>query len=215
MVLPELPRHALGWVDASAHWIALGESSVESLRTWLAADRPAVAARFQGDEPPGFLRLGVALPPSTGKQRLSFAAPRSAIKRTRSALSLREIADSCPADWQGDVRDLLTMASALTLDPRVYGSFAWQALTGDRYVGPESDIDLAWHPRSGAQLHALTAALLHWERSTGRRADGEVVLPGGDAVCWRELASQCTRVLVKSHASIVLRTRSDCLAALA
>jgi phosphoribosyl-dephospho-CoA transferase len=188
---------------------------VERVRAWLEAGRPAVAARLQGDEPPGFLRFGIALPLSAGKQRLSFAAPRSAIKHSRGSLELREIVDRCPRSWQDDLRGLLADASAIALEPHVYGSFAWQALTGDRYVGPASDIDLVWRPRSTGQLDALTAALLRWERSSGRRADGEVVLSSGDAVCWRELSSETTRVLVKSASSVALRARSDCLAALA
>ena len=212
---PELPRHSLVWIDAAAHWIALCKTPVARLRAWLEADRPAVAARLQGDEPASFVRLGIALPPSMGKQRLSFAAPRSAIKHVRGTLLLREIVDAFPASWLDDVRSLLAIASAIALEPRVYGSFAWQALTGDRYVGPTSDIDLVWRPCSTGQLDALTAALLRWERSTGRRADGEVVLPSGDAVCWRELSSESSRVLVKSASSVALRARSDCLATLA
>jgi phosphoribosyl-dephospho-CoA transferase len=214
-VLPELPRHTLVWIDASAPWVALGGAPREHLRAWLDTGRPAVAARLLGDEPAGFVRLGVALPPSTGKQRLGFAVPRSAIKRVRDALTLREIADASPVEWQDAVRGLLDIASAISLEPRVYGSFAWQALTRERYVGPASDIDLAWRPRSAAQLDALTAGLVRWERSTGRRADGEVVLPSGDAVCWRELAGERARILVKSRSSVALRERSDFLAALA
>ena len=211
-VSPELRRHTLVWVDASARWAALGDTPVESLRAWLEADRPAVAARLQGDEPTGFLRLGIALP---GKRRLALAAPRTAIKQVRDALVLREIVDWCPVSWQGDIRGLLAIASQIALEPRVYGSFAWQALTGDIYVGPTSDIDLLWRPRSAPQFHALTAALFCWERSTGRRADGEVVLSSGDAVCWRELSSESMRVLVKSGSSVALRARSDCVAAIA
>ena len=214
-VSPELPRHTFVCVDVASRWIPLGDTPVERLRTWLEADRPAVAARLQGDEPSGFLRLGVALPLSTGKQRLSFAAPRSAIKHVRGTLTLSEIVDACPASWQRDVRSLLAIAHAIALEARVYGSFAWQALTGDLYVSPASDIDLVWRPCSTGQFDALTDALLRWERSTSRRADGEVVLPSGDAVCWRELSSESTRVLVKSGSSVALRARSDCLAALA
>jgi phosphoribosyl-dephospho-CoA transferase len=138
-----------------------------------------------------------------------------AITHVRDALTLREVVESCPIEWQDAARDLAAISTAIALEPRVYGSFAWQALTGDCYVAPTSDIDLAWRPRSAGQHEALTAALLRWELSTGRRADGEVLLPGGEAVCWRELANESARILFKSGSSVALRARADFLAALA
>ena len=110
---------------------------------------------------------------------------------------------------------LAALARAIAVDPGVYGSFAWQALTGERYLAPGSDIDLLWRPRDTAQLDSLIAALIEWEQETGRRADGEVLLANGDAVCWRELASGSARVLVKSDAAVALRERADFLAACA
>jgi len=174
-----------------------------------------VVARRQGDEPDDCLRLGVALPASEGKRRLCLAAPRSSIQSHRGPLSLREVIDAGPGDWNDALHRLAEAADAIALEPGVYGSFAWQVLTGQGYLTSSSDIDLLWRPRSAAQLDALTGLLFRWERETGRRADGEVLLPDGDAACWRELRRESPRVLVKSHASVALRARSDLLNAFA
>ena len=215
-MLPDLPRHTLVWLRPDASWVALCGSSERRLRAWLDARLPAVVARRQGDEPdPDWVRLGVALPPSEGKTRLNLAAPLSSIECQRGPLSLREVIESCPGNWRDALRHLIVITKAIQLEPRVYGSFAWQALTGERYLAPSSDIDLLWRPRDAAQLDTLIAALIQWEQVTGRRADGEVLLSNRDAVCWRELASGSSRILVKSDASVALRERSDFLAAFA
>ena len=94
----------------------------------------------------------------------------------------------------------------------MYGSFAWQALTRERYVDGNSDIDLLWRPQREAEIAALIATLTEWERLVRRRADGEVLLPNGDAVCWRELAGESKHVLVKSQSAVALHGRAEVLA---
>src|SRR5438046_7479897 len=108
MVPADLPRHTLVWLNPGAPWVALADSSMCRLQAWLGAGRPAVVARRQGDEPAGFLRLGVALPPSEGKQRLSLVAHPSSISHLRDALSLAEIDRSSPAAWHDALRLLIS-----------------------------------------------------------------------------------------------------------
>jgi phosphoribosyl-dephospho-CoA transferase len=83
----------------------------------------------------------------------------------------------------------------------VFGSLAWQALSGLPYLTPQSDIDLLWHPQSNAQLQQGIALLARWEQTSGLRADGEVLFGAGSAVSWREWATSKSgngqRVLVK------------------
>ena len=66
----------------------------------------------------------------------------------------------------------------IDLELRVFGSLAWQALSGLQYLTPQSDIDLLWHPLSNAQLQQGIALLARWEQDHGLRADGEVLFGG-------------------------------------
>ncbi len=170
-----------------------------------------MVARLQGDEPPGHWRLGVPLPPAEDKRRLGLTAPPSDVLDWRPALHLHEVVTAAPADWHVSLRDLLRRARVLGLEPRVFGSFSWQAMTGLPYVTTDSDLDLAWQPDRDAQLNALLTTLQDWETEHGRRVDGEVLLPDGGGVCWRELAGNTDSVLVKSASAAVLQARDDIL----
>ncbi len=214
MAVPEaLPRHALLRLAPDADWRALDPAASGRLRAWLAAGFPAVLARCQGDEPSGWLRLGVPLPPAEGKRRLTLLTPRAAIADWRPPLSLRAALPTAPKAWTPALARMRALAEALGLEPAVFGAFAWQALTGLEYVHAGSDLDLAWRPRAREELWALLVALPEWEAATGRRTDGELLLPDGAGVCWRELASGAARVLVKAPAAVELRSRREVLAA--
>jgi phosphoribosyl-dephospho-CoA transferase len=208
----DLPRHTLVWLKRRSAWMPLSGSPSSLLGEWFRARRPAVIARRQGDEPAGWLRLGIALPPSRGKLRLSLAVHPLSIEQVRAPLALTDVIGCCPPEWMAPLQSLRATACDVGLAPGVYGSFAWQALTRERYVGPGSDIDLVWHPRDATQLAALLGMLAHWEESVRRRADGEIVMPNGDAVCWRELAGDSRRLLVKSASAVALHPQKEVLA---
>lgn len=151
-------------------------------------ERPAVVARLQGGEPEGWLRLGVPLPPAEGKQRLALVAPVDAVHARCEPVTLDDARAGAPTDWHAPLDALSRIADDVSLTPSVFGAFAWQAITGEAYVHEHSDIDLLWRPRHRGQLPALFEALAHWERDTGRRADGELLWPDGSGTNWRELA---------------------------
>ena len=84
----------------------------------------------------------------------------------------------------------------------MYGSYGWQALTGETYVHAASDIDLQIQV-PGFQAARQALPLLQQARLPGR-LDGEFAFPAGHAIAWRELdhllqaAQPATQVLVKS-----------------
>lgn len=204
-------RHALIQLYPEATWRPVEPSFRLRLAAWFAADRPAVMARLQGEEPSGYWRLGVPLPPDEGKRRLALIVAPTAIKTWHLAIYLRDVLASAPTYWVLAIQILLKQSQALNMEPRVYGSFAWQTLTGLSYVTPESDLDLIWEPRNRKQLELLFEMLQSWEDATGLRADGEVQLPDCSAICWRELASQSKKVLVKTIDSVILQQRQIAL----
>ena len=70
---------------------------------------------------------------------------------------------------------------------------------------PDSDIDLLWTAGSLDDVARGLAMLGAWEAQHALRADGELLLPDGDAVAWRELTRPVDRVLVKHQDRVSLQ----------
>jgi phosphoribosyl-dephospho-CoA transferase len=192
----------------------------EQVAAWLAADRPLVVARQPcGDVLSDTIAVGLALPPAQGKRRIALAVTSNAISRYTQPLLLADVIAHAPAGWRPALAELDVAASEIELELRVFGSLAWQALSGLPYVTPQSDIDLLWHPLSNSQLQQGIALLARWEQSSGLRADGEVLFGGSSAVSWREWATLKSgddqRVLVKRVSSAELVDTRELLELLA
>ena len=131
----------------------------------------------------------------------------SDVQRRTRALPLVGALDAVPAAWRDGLAALEREAAGAGLGLAVYGSVALAALTGQRYVRPESDIDLLLRPLGRAQLMAGLDLLAAHARQLP--LDGEVVFPDGRAVAWKELraafdSAPGTRVLAKSLERVAL-----------
>jgi phosphoribosyl-dephospho-CoA transferase len=187
---------------------------------WLAADRPLVVARQPDNMAPDTISVGLALPPVQGKRRIALSVTAAHdIARYTPPLLLADALAHAPAEWRPALAELDDAAMDMELELRVFGSLAWQALSGMQYLTPQSDIDLLWHPRSRAQLQQGIALLARWEQDRGLRADGEVLFGGSSAVSWREWATLKSgddqRVLVKRASSAELVAARELLELLA
>jgi len=187
---------------------------------WLAADRPLVVARQPcGTALSGSISVGLALPPAQGKRRIGLIVAMQDIVRHTPPLRLADAIAHAPAEWQPALAELEAVAIRNDLELRVFGSLAWQALSGLNYMTPQSDIDLLWHPLSHMQLQQGIALLARWEQDHGLRADGEVLFGINSAVSWREWAALKSgdnqRVLVKRASSAELVDARELLEMLA
>ena len=210
-------RHDLVWLTtagAEAATTALPPADQVLVKTWLAIDRPLIRTRLRPGDPSGWLSLGLPLPPSQGKRRLALCVPPEGVDRTSPPPRLAAVVDSAPSHWQGWLTRLEQEAVSAQIVLRVFGSLAWQYLTGETYLSEGSDIDLLWSSKDPIQLRTGLDLLQSWERESGLRADGEVLLPTG-AVAWRELADSPTRVLVKDERTVTLQPLSVIRASLA
>jgi phosphoribosyl-dephospho-CoA transferase len=211
------PPHTFVSVDANAlrrHWPnGPDRYSTPLALAWFSQQRPAICTRSHGELPRGFIAAGIATPPEHGKRRIALTLPRSAACERRAPPTLREVA-ATSLTHQAALSDLATRADAANLQMSVFGSFAWQHVTGLTYVTEHSDLDLLWRPRSARELQSAIELLARWESQFGLRADGEAVFPGGQAVNWREWAQPSATILVKSITGARLLGRAACLAAL-
>lgn len=206
-----LRRHSLVWVTP-AGWRALEARETawaEELAAWARAGRPLVARRHDADAPSNEVCLGLPLPPhpTLGKRRIALRVPASALERIDEALALDAVCATVPEAWRLPLANLQSEAAAAGIGLRVFGSAAWQALTGLDYLSETSDIDLLFAPGNAAALRQGLALLAAHARALP--LDGEILFPSGRAVSWKEwfLADTCaagTRVLVKHEHGVAL-----------
>jgi phosphoribosyl-dephospho-CoA transferase len=206
-------RHTLVWIRPERCTLIVAQISDDAARaqveTWLAADRPLVVARQPCDGTlTESIAVGLALPPAQDKRRIALGVTSQDVSRYSQPLRLADALNHAPQEWQSALCELDAAAKDIDLEMRVFGSLAWQALSGLQYLTPQSDIDLLLHPQTNQQLQQGIALLARWELSSGLRADGEVLFGEGSAVSWREWAKLESggdrRVLVKRQRSAEL-----------
>ncbi|UXN58477.1 malonate decarboxylase holo-[acyl-carrier-protein] synthase [Phyllobacterium zundukense] len=173
-----------------AHWVEKG---------WPLIGRRAVPGEARG------IPLGLPLPPSAGKRRLSFVLQPEEIVSTAPPPALGLVVSAAPRAWRCILERVVAVASQHSLEPRVFGSLAWRALTGLPYVTDTSDLDLLLHIHRSTDILRLVADLAAIQAAAPMRLDGELVREDGAAVNWRELSGGARAVLVKTHDEIALR----------
>jgi phosphoribosyl-dephospho-CoA transferase len=215
---PALPaRHDLvwlapGWEGALA--APLAADARAAARAWADAGRPAVAARRAGAAPRA-VALGIALPPGGALRRIALSVERGALARVSPPVALGAALASAPAPWRLPLAALAREAAAAGLVLRVYGSLSWQHLSGATYLTPASDVDLLVRARDAGELRRALDLLRGRAHGGDPRLDGEILLPGGRGVAWRELAGAPERILVKSAEAVALERTRAVLGALA
>jgi phosphoribosyl-dephospho-CoA transferase len=203
VVAPALCRHDLVWVSAEAWRTALallepGESRLPGVvHDWVLNGRPLIARRATLDDHRG-VALGLPLPPAHGKQRLSFDFSAAEIVSRKDPPLLAEVIPAAPGHWQASLEQIVELAATHQVTVRVFGSLAWQHLTGLPYLSDRSDADLLFSFPGASTYQGFSAALLGVERTAPMRLDGEWIRSDGAAVNWRELHAEPSEILIKT-----------------
>ncbi|PPQ21274.1 malonate decarboxylase holo-[acyl-carrier-protein] synthase [Bradyrhizobium sp. AC87j1] len=184
----------LGCDPLVAHWAELG---------WPTIRRRALPCETAG------LALGLPLPPSAGKKRLAFLAGLDDIVAVARPPSLKKARASAPPHWRMTLDHLDELALRHSAHARVFGSLAWETLTGLDYVTAGSDLDLLLETSPETDLDRLVADLAAIESQAPMRLDGELMRAEGAAVNWREFQAGASEILVKSIEGVTLRDRGD------
>ena len=191
-----------GWADQVRS--PPGPDVVTQVTAWREQGRPFAVARQEPEDADDTLRLGLTLP---GRRHLSLHVALSAVERHLPPPTVQEVRASAPAAWGPALDDVIALGSALDLTVGVFGSLAWQHRSGVPYVRPLSDVDLLFAPARWSDVERLLFGLeAVSRRHSVVRLDGEVLLPDGGAVSWRELALEPERIWVNGPRGASPRT---------
>ena len=160
-------------------------AGVPHLAVWVGAGRPLIVRRRVPGEGAGTVPLGLPLPPADGKRRIGLALPAERLTRLDSP-SLAEVAPHAPPAWHGTIAAVVALGDRYGVTPRPFGGLLWQAVTGLTYLSPASDLDLLW-PCPGPVPAGLLDRLAAIADNAPMRLDGEILLPDGTGLHWREL----------------------------
>jgi phosphoribosyl-dephospho-CoA transferase len=188
----------------------------QAARDWIDQGRPLVAARQSGDDQ-GVL-LGLSLPLKHDRKRLTIHVEPSAISKVRPPLGIRQCLTGQP---ESVAKVLLTLDEQISLSGArlaIFGSLAWEALSGEAYRHADSDFDVICDVSDLGQLDAALAALAQARKHLPCRLDGELRFPDGNAVAWLELSeagrTSGKTVLVKGEKNVELMPVEQLLASL-
>lgn len=211
-------RHSRVWLDAALDAAEIGNCpdarSVQAVLDWIRAGRPLIGrTRASSDQLDG-MPLGLALPATAGlRVRIACCVPMTAVRRVASPLLLSEALPVLPMPMQAAGRELVKHAALMGMPLGVYGSAFWHHTAGDGYLHADSDLDLLAVPRDEPQARQWLVQLTRIEAHVPLRLDGEIRLPDGATINWRELAGDASRLLVRTDAGPALRSRAEVWAA--
>ncbi len=182
-------------------------------RQWIDQGRPLVAARQSIAD--GRLLLGLSLPLTHDRKRLSIYVDRSCVAAVCTPLAAGQCLCRLPAAAADVLRQLEDEIRGCGARLGIYGSLAWEVVSGEAYRHAGSDIDVICDVDDRRQYEIALAALTLAQSRLACRLDGELRLPDGKAVAWPELAqADCSagkKVLVKGEATPALMPLSEFL----
>jgi phosphoribosyl-dephospho-CoA transferase len=209
----QLHRHDLLRAHPSA-WEAMLQrrpdlAQMPLVADWARLERPVIVRRRMAGDATDGIPAALPLPPRYGKQRLAFSFASSDDVVTLPPVPLREAARAAPLTWHPLIDSMLELGDASGIEPRVFGGLLWQHATALPYLSPQSDLDLLWSVSDERAATSLAAELLRLEQNGPVRLDGELTLPDGTAVNWRELSRGSSHLLVKTMDGVEIRARAE------
>ena len=210
-------RHRQIWIrpeDAGEVFFERDESGekLNYLVSWIHQNKPLVG-RASGQanlaskdlRPIGLLLF--ELPKS--KQRLHLLVKNTVIDKVEQPLLLSSVLAYLPLQHRLCAIHLLDLLQGVEVEIRVFGSAFWSHAQKSTCMTDESDLDLIIQTHGHNSIEKTFAALVKCSNLYAIRLDGELELPNGNTVAWRELLIRPERILVKSDHGPALRNCSE------
>jgi phosphoribosyl-dephospho-CoA transferase len=182
---------------------------------WADCGWPVIVRRWMDDDLlPHVAPVGIPLPPSAGKRRISLLVPEEAVLARSPPPSLWDVKGIADGSWQPTIDALLALGTRHDVIPTAFGSLLWQCKTGLPYLSRRSDLDVLWPVKPNHEIDSMLASIADIEKRAPMRIDGEIVFPDGSAVNWREFHIALNKndppeVLTKSMAGVRLVNVGD------
>jgi phosphoribosyl-dephospho-CoA transferase len=182
------------------------------LQDWATLSRPLIVRRRGPLDGDGVL-LGLPLPPSAGKRRIAVEMRAGDVASVNPLPSVSEVLGTAPVPWQPCLQELMDLSRAYGVRGGVFGSLGWQWLTGLTYLGPHSDVDIAWTLPQPDRLERFLDDLADVDARAPVRLDGELVRGDGAGANWRELHAGGAELALKTASQALLYRRADFIGA--
>lgn len=210
-------RHQLIRLSRGAWRRILGsctdDADIDALQAWARHDWPVIVRRPAPGDPAG-VPVGLPLTPARGKRRIALLVSPTDIASTAALPTFADVAAAAPASWRPCLTILDDLMAIYTIEAGVFGSLAWQHLTGEAYLSASSDLDVAWSFPARRQLANFLDDLADIEACAPMRIDGELVRTDGAGVNWRELWSDHPELAIKTTSAVNLQSRATFMALL-
>lgn len=179
------------------------------MRQWIAEGKAFVNPRQDTRSPN--IQLGLAFIQDGVKHRASLQAKCEDILRGNPPHELSDCLDMFPKEEAIVLRQLIEKLELKGLPLYVFGSVAWERISGTSYRTDKSDLDLICDVATLQDLRFVTNAFVEAERALPFCIDGELRFPNDDCVNWLEGLSALdhldgTEVLVKGEAGVYMGT---------
>lgn len=167
---------------------------------WAEQDFPLIVGRQSTEQGPlQALRLGLPAPARFHHRKESLYAPVDQLSHGEPLPALQTLAaslvDSALLEFAQGLHHLDAPA-------HVYGSLAWELITGEAYRKPDSDLDVLIQVEDIAHADQVVDLLEDVQDFLPFRLDGELEFPGHLQMAWREWKAlregRTERILVKS-----------------
>jgi phosphoribosyl-dephospho-CoA transferase len=205
-----LRRHTLVWLSQAPE----AETDDDRARAagWQAARRPFIVTRRRGEGHAiglGFCTTDERHPGLRPRRVAARADPRQVVDLARPPTLEAISGCSAAKAYATSFSRLMATATDADFDIRVYGSWMWQALTGERHVHASSDLDVLIDIADADAAERAAAFLEREETSLAFKVDGELSISGLGEVHWREYRQDKTEILLKSIDSLRLMPRKE------
>jgi phosphoribosyl-dephospho-CoA transferase len=170
---------------------------------WAGRGLPLIARRPAPGDAAG-IPAGLPLPPSEDKKRIPVVVQPEDIVAVQPPPFLADVMSSAPHIWKPALEQIATLAASHEVDVRLFGSLAWQFITGFDYLTETSDVDLLLIFSGNSNVEAMLEGLSNIEAKAPMRLDGELIREDGACVNWHEALTSVGQVLVKTLNGISL-----------